>query len=165
MDSHESSDPLFGTVCVPLLRIRGTYPTVVCPTGPTVSVWMHWLPEFKRSMPCVRSECPHCAEGFPRRPLSYVPALLLRSSGGVARWSPVVLELPLRAGIAALERRGQCVSLRRTKHQGPVELLLCPKLQPPSERGTVSVFETLFSLWRIPRSNQITLVSPQYNEN
>ena len=151
-------------VPVPLLRIKCSYPVMVCATGPAVSIWMHWLPEFRRSMPCVVGRCPHCREGMPRRPLSYVPALVLRSAQGEVRWRRTVLELPLRTGTLLHDRQGQCFALRRSKPCGPIDAVPSGKLPSPKSGERIEVYATLFPLWRIPRTTAIALVSSGYTE-
>ena len=164
MSDHETADALFEPIGAPLLRIRGTYPVVVCPTGTGATVWVHWLPMHKRSMPCRTGSCPHCSEGVPRRPLCYLPALLLRSAGGISGWRSVVLELPLRAGAVVRERVGQCFALRRSKPCGTVDLQFVGKVTAPSERIPFNVFRTLNALWRIPTQDAVALVDSRYTE-
>ena len=148
----------------PLHRIRGTYTSLWHIAGPAVSVWVHWLPDFKRSMPCVVYRCPHCREGLPRRPLSYVPAYLLRGNGELAYWSRSVLELPLRTGRELFNRIGSVVCLRRARPCGPVDVGRSLLPVPQCDGKRFEVLPTLFALWRIPSSMQVALVGPGYTE-
>lgn len=151
-------------VPVPLLRVRGISPTVWYVAGPAVSVWVHWLPEYKRSMPCVCARCPYCRGGIPRRPLSYVPSYHYRQFSNGNWWSRAVLELPLRAGRELFDRIGKVVSLRRTKTMGPVEVLVMARSEPPRDGVRFEVLPTLFGLWRIPATMQVALVGSGYTE-
>lgn len=149
---------------VPLLRIKCSYSTLVYPTGPGVALWMHWLPEFKRTMPCSRRQCAWCRDGLVRRPLSYVPALVLRGISGVSEWRRTVIELPVRAAHALSELRLSVVSLRRPKPCGMVEIEPKDLVLQPTVSTSIDVFRTLFTLWRLPASFQVALVSEGYTD-
>lgn len=149
---------------IPLLRIRATYPIVLHINGPGVSIWMHWLPDFKRTMPCVRRTCPYCRAGLPRRPLTYIPAMVLRGASGFREWRRVVLEVPLRAGKELFDLQGKGVILRRVKHCGPIDILAANHTELPADPRRFDVFGTLRTLWRIPASSQVALVSDGYTE-
>jgi hypothetical protein len=164
MSAHENVDALFEPIGCPLLRIKGTYPTVLCCTGPGATVWVHWLPEHQRSMPCRSVSCSYCSEGVPRRPLCYLPALVLRSTGGVSGWRSYVLELPLRAGRELRDRLGQCVALRRARPCGIVDIRAVGKITAPGDRVPFDVFRTLSSLWRVQTQDQIALVDSRYTD-
>jgi hypothetical protein len=143
-----------------LVRVKGKTPTIVVLSGLGTHVWMHWDDWARRTQPCLSGACHSCDEGFPRRPLSYLPVYQQGEGHGGISWLRAVLEVPLRTGMRLQDLQGRAVSLRRRSTCGLIEFAtLTLRTGPPSTAGW-DILPQLQSLWRIPRSQLVSTVKP-----
>lgn len=154
-------EPVFFQIdpTVPLVRVRGARAVLVHVCGSIESYFMHWCPTLLRTQPCLRVECPYCAQRLPKRPLSYAGILHWRICGGDLSWTRAILEVPFRTGLQLAELQARVVSLRRQGPNGRVVIEPSTvRVQPPATQA-FSPIEKLRCLWRLPRDQQCSLVS------
>jgi hypothetical protein len=142
-----------------LIRIRGKHPYELWIAGPPRSFWMHWCPLALRTQPCIFGECHHCSDHSPRRPLSYVPVLYFGEHNGGITWRRAVLEVPLRTGLQLADMRDRGVSLLRRSTCGVIDIQAVAFRTRPENAQAWDIMPQLQALWRIARSEQLSLVS------
>lgn len=161
MDSEQPrpADEIYGPHNWRLIRVKGNTPWHLWIAGPGASFWMHWDPNARRTQPCVKGSCVQCDMATPRRPLTYVPVYYWGLHNGGITWRRAVLEVPFRTGVQLYDLQGRGVCLRRTSANGRVECSTMSFRTEPEQATTFSILPQLQALWRIPRSQQLSLVT------
>jgi hypothetical protein len=162
MGERDGRDPgalVIGTYR-PLLRVRGSVSLPVCPCGPVHTWLMHWCVVDSRTVPCVLTGCPHCADFSQRRPLSYLAVQHYVVRDGHLLWLPAILEVPLSTGIELADMRGLKVGLKRMTPRGKVIIGTFSTPVDPPRIEPFNILPSLFRLWRLPTNTPLRLVDP-----
>ena len=138
------------TGTIPLVRIHPGRPYTVMVGRQVKHVYVHWLADQKRTMPCLLGRCTLCGESNPRRPLSYFQGMHYRSDGGVFDWRAAVIEVPYQCGKILEEMPGKPVALRRDRKCGPVNIGTFLFPAPVPKQIDFVLQDRLLAFWRLP---------------
>ena len=143
---------------VPLVRITPDSQVAVCTGTPVISYYMHWNERIRRTQPCFLYECDGCKANDPRRPLSYVRAMVWTYWHEKYIWRASIVEIPWTTGVTISQMPGKVLALRREHRFGPVDV---GTFLFDSEPPIVPVFDIvplLQKLWRVDPKKQLSLV-------
>lgn len=143
---------------MPMIRVKPGAEFAVMPTGRPRSLMMHYSQELKRTQPCLLVSCPHCREGQPRRPLSYLPVMHFRFHGEGYQWLPAILEVPHSTGLTLNGLVNQIVAVKRERAFGPVLVGKYLWREKKPKPIPFEVLDHLMPLWRLNRGTALVLV-------
>jgi len=162
MSAREGRDPgapVIGTYR-PLIRVKGSVSLPICPCGPVHTWLMHWCQVDRRTVPCIMSGCPHCADFQQRRPLSYMAVQHYVPRDIRLLWLPAILEVPFSTGIELAGMRGMKLGLKRMTPMGKVIIGAFSTTIEPPKIEPFNILPSLFRLWRMPTNAQLRLLEP-----
>lgn len=142
-----------------LTRVKGQRPYLFWIAGPCRSWWMHWDPTALRTQPCLVNSCRLCYEAYPKRPLSYLPVYEGGAFNDGTTWRRTLLEVPFRTGLRLTDMQGRPVCLRRRGTCGVIDITPATLRARPENSQAWDIVPQLLALWRIARSEQLSLVS------